>query len=195
MSGVAMTEFFRGWSSKLAAAAILAAPILAPMPVWATTYVYDQTSASVAGLMISASITVDGSLANLPDTSSTANPIDFGKLQAFAISAPGALARPYALSDFMASRTIPPEVGYPSWAISGGPDISFINDVDTDQFIITGGSIAINSDYELICRVSGECTAQGNWDPVPEPSTLAMLAIGLTWLGAAGVHLRRSSAI
>lgn len=189
-----MSSIFFRWAAKCGAAAVIAAPILVSTPALATIYVYDQTSASVPGLLISASITVNGDLSNLPHTSSTSNPIDFGNLLAFALSAPNALGISYTLSEFVAPQTIGPDMGFPKWTIDPGPNISFISGNDLDQFTIMGGNIAINSDYDAICPTTGACTAHGNWDPVSEPPSLAMLAVGAIWLSAAGGRRRQSSA-
>lgn len=190
-----MKDGLRAWPSTLFAAIVLVGSLLLPGPARATTYAYDQTSASVPGLVISGLITVNGNLFDLPDTSSTANPIDFGNLLAFQISAPNALARSYTLNDFVATQTDGRYAGFPNWTIGGGPGIDFINAVDTEHFIITGGSIAINSDYDGICHMTGTCFAQGNWDPVPEPSTLATFAIGAAWLWVTAARRRRAGAL
>src|SRR5262249_49847359 len=65
----------------------------------ATLFVYDQTSAPVANLTISASITVDGGLGDLPTLNQDSNPIDFRHLLGLSLLAPGGVT--YSLADFV----------------------------------------------------------------------------------------------
>jgi hypothetical protein len=169
---------------KTGAAAVFAVPALLASPASATVFVYEQTATTIPGVVVSAAITVNGNLSDLPTVSSLSNPIAFGNLLAFDFSAPDALSSSYALPDFVAGQPASsPNAGFPAWSIMPGPDISFINVADTDEFIIDGGQISINSDFAGLCGVTGACRTSGSWDPVSEPSTAALLAVGLFFLG------------
>lgn len=164
----------------------------------ATTFVFDQTGSTVPGFVVAASITIDGTLADLPTISNINNPgpYDFSPLQALDITLPSPEGH-YTLADF----TAPTYVGqFPEWSIS--PDrIDYLNRTDTTDFTIggfgTASTIGFVSDGPTIppdCERSAQCIATGNWDPVaaPEPASALLLLAGL--LGSALPLCRRDRA-
>jgi hypothetical protein len=168
---------------------------LVTTPVFATTFVFDETSSSVPGFVVSSSIAVNNTFADLPTVSNINNngPYPFGDgfaLQAFSITVPSGT---YTLSDFTPAN---PLSGVPEWSIS--PDgILFIDKFDANEFIITGfgavSTIGFDTDVGGPCMIDGACIATGYWEAVPEPASAMLLVVGL--LGSAfGLRLRRKGA-
>ncbi len=171
----------------LASAAVLADPI---------RYEYNQTSATVPGLVITSSITINGGFTDLPTIASVGcGPVfggppcpaslDFGNLLAFDITVPGGT---YTLADFVDPGMLPgphpiEPWPYPSWLITPS-GIRFINSIDDQDFSINfaPGTISFNTDNAAYapCSTSGVCVTTGAFVPVPvpEPATMALLAIG-----------------
>lgn len=152
-----------------------------------TTYDFVLSTSSIADFLPSASITINGTFADLPTLSSTASlTYDFGALSAFSLTWPTSSG--YSLADF----TCPKFVGtcsifgdYPRWNISPS-GISFINKDDSQDFGINFASSATlyaNQDNGL-CFMTGLCSASGHWveDPpalVSEPSTSYLILASL----------------
>jgi len=142
-------------------------------PARATLLVYEPTSASPPGLSISASITVNGGLSDLPTVDQSSTPIDFGNLLAFDLLAPDGAT--YTLANFVAP---PVNFNLPMWSISPG-GISFFD--ITDDFIISfaSGTIHFDTDAPGDCFLTGTCFTTGNWKVVPEPSSITLILAGL----------------
>lgn len=166
-----------------------------------STFTFDQLTTSEPGFTVSASITVNGGLSNLPTLSVSVGhplptPIDFGNLTAFSIQSNGFfISLPpfpthigYTLADFTN-----PTGAFPFspvfWSINPS-GITFID--QANDFIITGlntnfTTIHIDSDSPVLasCLQTGNCFAAGIW--VPEPSSMslvgAFLLVGLVLLG------------
>ena len=151
-------------------------------PACATLLVYEQTSASVPGLSISASMTVDGGLSDLPTLNQSSSPINFGNLLKFDLLAPNGVT--YTLADFVAPFNCSP-LCFPQWSISPS-GIVFINATDSSDFIITFalGTIQFDTDgpSNLGCNVTGTCVTTGNWRSIAEPSSTALILVGLSAL-------------
>ncbi len=159
-------------------------------PASATTFVYDQLSSSVPGLLIQSSMTIAGSgtLADLPIVNSLSNPIDFGSLLSFSLTVTPD-PNHYSLVDF-APQGIN---GFPLWHISP-TEIDFIDAFDMSDFEIniTLGTINFNEDGPgPLCTQTGSCMATGRWvaAPVPEPSSMLLMFTSLLCLlGVAAIR-------
>ena len=149
-------------------------------PACATLLVYEQTSASVPGLSISASMTVDGGLADLPTLNQSSTPIEFGNLLQFALSAPNGVT--YTLANFV----VPSNFGFPLWSVSPS-GIDFIDATDANDFFISfaAGTIQFDTDgpSDLGCNVTRACVTTGTWKSIAEPSSTALILVGLSALG------------
>jgi hypothetical protein len=164
----------------------------------ATTYVFDQTSSSVPGFVVAASLSISGGLADLPTISNIGNPgpYNFSPLSAFDITLPSLVGEGhYILADFSPPQGFPPE--FPQWSISSN-GIDYINATDTSDFIIKGFGALSTIEFESdgptnpsACESTGVCIATGQWDPVSaaEPAGATLLLAGL--LGSALARRKR----
>ncbi|MGH7048359.1 MAG: PEP-CTERM sorting domain-containing protein [Stellaceae bacterium] len=165
----------------------------ATVPALATTFVFDQTGSTVPGFVVSATISVGGTLADLPSISNQNNPgpYDFSPLSALDITLP-TLGGDYTLADFTPRGSV---LDYPQWSISRS-EISFIDQLDNNEFNIAFGpasTILFESDAPTEppeCHFTGRCIASGNWDPVPEPASSLLLLASLIG-GALSLRRRR----
>lgn len=149
-------------------------------------FVFHQTSTTVTDLVVSSSITINGSLSDLPTISCngtcTENPIDFGNLVGLSLSQ-NAFQRQFSLGDFFAP-TNPSEFPYPMWYISPTA-IDIIDVSDSDQFDIAGlganSTIYVASDEtgNPNCGESGRCHVTGYWALVSESSSAILLMTSL----------------
>jgi hypothetical protein len=158
------------------------------------TYQFVQTGATLPGLELHASITLEDPAAGLPTLSCTIQgayspPCDidgFGNLLSLTFGRGTAAGFNYSLFDFHTSQ-LPGGFPFPflEWSIAPG-FIHFNNSMD--EFFIYGagaagpGSIRLNSDLGT-CSFSGDlCVASGEWTPVtpvPELPTNPAVAAGL----------------
>lgn len=149
------------------------------VPARATLFVYDQSSASVPGLSISASLTVNGGLSDLLTMNQSTAPIDFGNLLAFNLLAPDGVT--YTLANFVA----PSSLGFPLWSIS--PDGIWFNNTQSDFAIsFAAGTIKFDTDAPSNprdCGITGRCATAGHWDAIAEPGGTALILTGLSALG------------
>lgn len=164
----------------------------------ATTFVFDETGATVPGFVVAASISIDGSLADLPTISNIGNPgpYNFFPLLAFDITLPSLAGEGhYTLANFSPPQGFPPE--FPRWSISPS-GIDYFNATDTSDFSIKGfgalSAIEFESDgptNPAACEFTGVCIASGHWEPVAvaEPAGAGALLAGL--LGAVYAVRRR----
>lgn len=151
----------------------------------ATIFVFDQTGTTVPGFVVDASISIDGTLADLPTISNSFNPgpYDLSPLSAFSFVTSSSFEGHFTLADIIAPMPYP--TGFPRWSISPA-EISFFNTTDTSDFMITGfglgSTIEFESDGSTIpaaCHFTHQCIATGNWDPVAEPASAVLLLSGL----------------
>jgi MYXO-CTERM domain-containing protein len=167
-----------------------------------TVFTFSQSTASIPGLQVQASVEVNGTFANLPTISSSLPNPDFGNLISFSLSQ-NAFGNPstFTLANFMS-----PGYGandYFNWSISPG-GIFFSGGIgDGDSFEITGltsnlATIHLDSDNPYIssCFNSGTCYTTGTWiDPpaasVPEPTSLSLLLPLVMLLGLVSWRIRR----
>lgn len=148
-------------------------------PAHATLLVYEQTSASVPGLRISASMSIDGGLSHLPTLNQASTPIDFGHLLGFELAAPNGVT--YTLNDFVAPFGL--GFQFPQWSISPS-GIFFIDAADLNDFSISFGKGTIQFDTDgpsnpPACHSTGACVTTGYWASIPEPSGKSLVLVGL----------------
>jgi len=158
------------------------------------TYQFVQTGATVPGLNLHASITLEDPLGSVPTLSCTLAfgqysppcPIeDFGNILALTFDRGTSAASHYSLFDFHTSNPGPFPFPFLSWSIS--PTLIHLNN-SLDEFFIYGagtagpGSIRLNSDLGA-CSTgvppTDLCIATGEWTPVPEPATAVATALGI----------------
>jgi hypothetical protein len=173
---------------------------LPAFPTAAAIFTFQQTAASVPGLVVTATMTIDGDPSDLPtiDSASVSDPVDFDRLLAFDLVSP---VGHFALSDFtpMCLSFIGCTFGFPDWSISPG-GISFIDALDASDFFITGlghnSTIQVDTDGPVTppeCGITGACVVTGNWIAaaiVPEPSSMLLLIAGLAAACLARHHRR-----
>jgi hypothetical protein len=150
-------------------------------PARATLFIYEQTSASVPGLSITASMSINGGVSDLPTLNQSSVPIDFGNLLAFELLAPNGMT--YTLADFVAPFNL--DAQFPQWRISPG-EIFFIDANDSSDFhVLFGpGTIQFDTDRPSVppdCSQTGACVSTGHWTAaaIPEPSGPALVLFGL----------------
>jgi hypothetical protein len=163
-------------------------------PAQARAFVFDETSASVPGLVIDASITMKDShsLADLPTINNQFDPApyDFGDLQALEVKVPDLSDQSvYTLADFVAPCSsgggISCITDFPDWSISPG-EIAFINAADAVDFFIkffpTFSTIQFDTDgysNPSDCGRTGACIATDKWIPAPESASIFLLLAGI----------------
>jgi len=194
---------------KLFAATVLAVLAWSAGPAAATVYTFVETSSTLPGVTVQSTITVNGTLADLPSITwepaegmcepyACSNPpasFDFGALTGFTFSTnafpPG---DSYSLADFDA----PPGSQYCDcymWSISSG-GIYFNNSSDefgigvASAFTSTTGFMNTDSTLGVGCGETGACQFTGYW-AVPEPPAVAIFATGLLLLGLLGWRSRQ----
>ena len=152
----------------------------------AEVLVFNQISASVPGLFISAVIDVNGGLDLLPTINNFRSPptggYDFGNLDALDIFLPVNPPQKsrFTLEDFTERRQ-PGGTGvfdFPQWSIS--PNQIRFNNTETDFLIILDNilsTIRFNTDAPSTpreCMMTGRCVVQGQWQvtSVPVPASV-----------------------
>jgi hypothetical protein len=160
----------------------------------ATTYVFEQTSASVPGLIVTGEMPINGGFADLPTLSNFCHapcgPVDYGNLLAFEMSAPLSF-----IAFTRANLTQSPDpTAFPMWDIApdgatsfGGPGIRFNNShSDIFDFGWENATIQTDTDSGSPCFFTGACRVTGHWVAVgvPESSSLTLLAGALLGLYA-----------
>ena len=177
-----------------AVAAAISALSALPAAAVPTDYVFEQTSATVAGLVVTGEIEIDGGFADLPSLTSsqtcnsltrTCGPVDFDRL--LGIDVGSNLTASFTLHDLRPS--LPGNC--PAWDIvpDGGldPGIRWIDARDLDDFFINGWANSVietdTDDADSPCGRTGACVVTGHWVlaalPVAEPTALSLLAAGL----------------
>jgi hypothetical protein len=178
------------------AAAISALPAL-PAAATPTDYVFEQTSATLPGLVVTGKIDIDGGFADLPSLTSsqtcnsltrTCGPIDFDRLVDIDVGSD--LTASFTLHDLRPSLS----GDYPAWDIvpDGGldPGIRWIDARDLDDIFINGWENSVietdTDDADSPCGRTGACVVTGHWVdaalPVAEPTALSLLAAGFVIL-------------
>ena len=151
----------------------------------ATIYGFDQTSASVPGLIVTGEMTINGGVADLPTLSNLCHapcgPVDYGNLLAFAMSS--------NFTGFFTLRNLtqsPDPTALPQWDIapddSPDPGIRYIDGhIDFFDFGWDDATIQTDTDSGGPCFESGACRVTGHWIAVgvPEGSSLMLLASAL----------------
>jgi len=175
-----------------------------------TVFTFSQSSASIPGLQVQASVDVNGTFANLPSINSNISNPNFGNLISFSLNQ-NVFGDPstFTLANFM-------NLGFGTndfynWSISPS-GINFSGGLDDgDSFSIAGlnasaTTIHLDSDhpYSSNCFLTGACYVTGTWvdppAPIPEPTSLSLLLIplvlltSLVWRGRADIRRRSVSA-
>jgi hypothetical protein len=160
-------------------------------PVYAVpiTYQFVQTGASQPGLKIPASLTIDGTFADLPTISCPGcapAAFHFQPLVAFTLDLP--TGRTYTLADFIGA---PIPLVVPQWWISP-TEIRYFDRFDGFRIDLVAESISYSSDtyapcFLAPCVVTGAFTAvpDSGPAPVPESSTILLVCTGLAAIHAA----------
>ena len=201
---------------------VVVASIFFSLPASATTFAFIQTGATdisgnpVPGFTVNASITINGTLADLPTICNQGwgsggcgpgggdpPPYNFAPLQDLKISWSG--GGKADLSEFTAACIVATplcnDVGYPAWHISPN-EIAFTDFTDSFFFDIKGfgtaSSILVMADGDIepgICFLTmTHCTGIGDWVSVPEPPTIWLVLAVMAMLGLM-VQFRRASQI
>jgi len=157
-------------------------------------YVFEQTSATVPGLVVTGKIEINGGFADLPSLTSsqtcnsltrTCGPIDFDRL--LDIDVGSNLTASFTLHDLRPSMP----GSYPAWDIvpDGGldPGIRWIDARDLDDIFINGWENSVietdTDDADSPCGRTRACVVTGHWVdaalPVAEPTAVSLLAAGL----------------
>ncbi len=164
---------------------LAAALVCLTTPAYAVpiTYQYVQTGASVPGLVINASLTIDGTFADLPTIVCAPCPngsvFDFNPLKALVVTVPfGIIAHTFTLADFTGQIVFPVPSGSPRWTISP-TGISYINLFESFSINLTNGLIHYDADGMGLCGLTGTCVTSGTFVATPEPETLVLLVTGL----------------
>jgi hypothetical protein len=167
----------------------------------ATTYVFDQTSASVPGLEVFGDMTINGGFADLPTLSnfcqSPCGPVNYGNLLAIQMSA-NFTGVQFTRGNLTQS---PDPTAFPMWDIapdgSLDPGIRFIDAADLGDIFDRGwenATIQTDTDSGGPCFFTGACRVTGHWVAVgvPESSSLTLLANAL--LGLCAIRRRAGGA-
>lgn len=189
--------------TAISAVAVLAGVFISESATPARAYdlTFHQTSSSVPGLSVSASIDVDGGPLPTLDNS-VPGPYDFGPLVGFDITIPAIMAH-HTLADF--TDEADPAFLYPQWSISPA-EIQFTDAFATNHFEIDFGSFGapsvpgtisfVTDDMNLepcvmsgVCYVAGDFIAEGF--SIPEPWSANVFGIALLSLGASILSRRR----
>jgi hypothetical protein len=187
----AMPRLLCSTASRQVIRAIVPASLVLAVPVQfavAITYVFDQTSASVPGLIVTGQMTINGGFADLPTLSNFCHapcgPVDYGNLLGIEISAnfTGQFTR-------LNLTQSPDPTAYPQWDIapdrSPDPGIrSSDGHIDLFDFGWEDATIQTDTDdgpFPDPCEESGVCRVTGHWIAigVPEGSSLMLLASAL----------------
>jgi hypothetical protein len=185
----------------IAAMAIAAAigPLPTPPAAAAPThYVFEQTSTTMAGLVVTGEIEINGGFADLPSltNSQTCNfltrlcgPVDFGRLLDIAV---GSNRTEASLTLHELHPSLPGD--YPAWDIVPDgdldPGIRWVDARDLNDIFINGWeNSVIETDTDNAsspCWHTRACVVTGHWVaaalPVPEPGAITLLATGLLFL-------------
>jgi len=164
---------------------VLSAFLCVATPAFAVpiTYQFVQTGTTLPGLKIPASLTLDGTFADLPTIACSAcspSAFDFSPLLALTIDIP--TGRTYTLADFTGA---PAPLVVPQWRISPA-EIRFFDSFDSFRIDLVAESISYSSDgyapcFLAPCIVTGafEAVPVSVSEPVPEPGTILLVCTGL----------------
>jgi len=152
------------------------------------TYQFVQSGTSLPGLTIPASLTIDGTFADLPTISCTpCSPrgFEFGPLSALSVNIPTNIT--YTLADFTGVPLGPSLV--PQWWISP-TEIRYFDDFEGFAIDLVTPSISYSSDSYAPCFLA-PCIVTGTFEAeraiedapspaaVPEPGTIFLVLTGL----------------